>query len=159
MKFNVFLKNNHGSHWVLSDSSPLFESSLFKTRSEAIGDLEQFVTLMESPSFIESGKNIDSAKTENSPSVLVVFKQQDSYWHWELFISTTGQTTKISESSGKGFESLELAKQKAKYFCDSVVDAPILDQANIAIPGPNFSKSFESAYKIGDSHPSTKWFK
>ncbi|WP_239042798.1 hypothetical protein [Citrobacter freundii] len=153
MKFNVFLKVNHGAHWVLSSGSPIFESTLFETRPEAINALEKFVTGMESPTFIDND-NSDSP----SPAT-VIFKQIDSRWHWTLFFSFNGVRSRIAESSEKGFDSLELAKQKAKIFCNSIVDAPILDQFDIAIPGLGFTKSFERAHNIGDIHPSSKWVK
>ncbi|MFU0931419.1 hypothetical protein ACM26E_11510 [Kluyvera cryocrescens] len=153
MKFNVFLNKESGAHWVLSDGSPIFESSLFKTRYDAIDDIEQFVTQMESPEFI------DNDKSNNLSPVTVTFKQKDSNWHWELFISSNGGHSKVAESQGKGFDSLEFAKQKAKHFCNSIVDAPILDQSNVAIPGLHFTKAFEETHRIGDIHPSSKWVK
>lgn len=159
MKFNVFFENNHGSHWVLSDGSPLFKSRLFESRPEAIDDIELFVTLAGSAVFIESGEVINSAGTESFPLVLVVFKQNNSHWHWELFISINDQSSKIAESSNKGFDSLEQARQQAKLFCNAIVDAPVLDQADVAIPNPWFSKSFANAHNIDDIHPSSKWLK
>lgn len=159
MKLNVFFKNNHGSHWVLSDGSPLFESPLFETRASAIKDLEQFVTLMESPSFIDADKTVNLEETENSPLAFVIFKQNNSRWYWELFISINAQSSKVAENSDKGFESFELARQNAKFFCNSIVDAPILDQNEVAISGVIFSKSFEHAHNIEDIHPSSKWYK
>ena len=159
MKFNVFFKKDHGSHWVLSDGSPLFESPLFETRPKAIDDLENFVGLMESPIFIKAGDDINSGDTENCPSVVISLKQHESLWGWELFISKNGQLSKVTDSSGNGFDSLELAKQSAQFFINAIIDAPILDQADVAIPGMHFSKSFEETHHIGDIHPSSKWFK
>ena len=130
MKFNVFFKKDHGSHWVLSDGSPLFESPLFETRPKAIDDLENFVGLMESPIFIKAGDDINSGDTENCPSVVISLKQHESLWGWELFISKNGQLSKVTESSGNGFDSLELAKQSAQFFINAIIDAPILDQAD-----------------------------
>ncbi|MCU8649263.1 hypothetical protein OEZ66_30345, partial [Escherichia coli] len=70
-----------------------------------------------------------------------------------------GQLSKVTESSGNGFDSLELAKQNAQFFLNAIIDAPILDQADVAIPSMHFSKSFEETHHIGDTHPSSKWFK
>ena len=158
MKFNVFLKKDHGAHWVLSDGSPLFESSLFKTRRNAISNLEEFVTLMESPVFIQSGE-FAALGEKKSPLASVVYKQNNTRWYWELFISINELSSKVAEGSDKGLDSLELLKQEAKYFCDAIIDAPILDQANVAIPSGHFSKYFEDAHQIGDIHPSSKWLK
>lgn len=159
MKFNVFFKKGHGAYWVLTDSSPLCESPLFETRPEAIGDLENFVTLMESPIFIDAGEAVNAGNEENLPPVVVIFKQRKSRWCWELFFSLDGLSSKIAESSDKGFDSLEMAKQKAWFFCNSIIDAPVLDEANVAIPGMHFSKFFADAHHIGDIHPSSKWLK
>ncbi|PAX80022.1 MULTISPECIES: hypothetical protein [Citrobacter] len=153
MKFNVFFKNDLGARWVLSNGSPLFESPLFETRPEAIDDLENFVTLMESPVFI------DNDECNNASPVTVTFKQKESRWHWELFISSNGMRSKIAVSPEEGINSLELAKQKATFFCNSIVKAPILDQNDVAIPNMWFEKPFAAAHNIGDIHPSSKWLK
>ena len=159
MKFNVFFKVNHGAHWVLSDDSQLFKSPLFKTRPDAIDDIEAFITLMQSPEIIDSDEFVGSKEVKITQSAFFVIKQEESRWLWEILISTNGKLSKIAECAGKGFDSLEQARQKAKSFCESIVKAPILDQANVAIPGLHFSNSFESEYQIKDIHPSSKWIK
>lgn len=159
MKFNVFLKKDHGAHWVLSDGSPIFESTLFKTRPEAISNLEEFVTVMESPVFVDSEECLKIEEAKKSPSALVLITRSNSRWEWKVFISMNGLTSSVAECSDKGFDSFELTKQKAKSFCNSIVDAPILDQANVAIPGMHFSDNFEKEHHIGDVHPSSKWIK
>lgn len=159
MKFNVFLEKDRGAHWVLSDRAPIFESTLFKTRPAAISDLEEFVTLMKSPVFVDSKECVQIEEAKKTPSALVLITNSNSRWCWKLFISMNGLSSSVAECSDKGFDSLELTKQKAKSFCNSIVGAPILDQANVAIPGMHFSDDFEKEHHIGDIHPSSKWIK
>jgi len=159
MKFNVFFKKDHGAHWVLSNGSAIFESFLFKTMTDAMDNLEEFVTLMQSPVLSGSDELVNFGETKTSPSALVIFKQKSTRWYWDLFISTGAKLSKVAECSDKGFDSLEQARQKAKSLCDSIVKAPILDWANVAIPGCNFSKTFENEHHIKDIHPSSKWIK
>lgn len=156
MKINVYFEKNRGSYWVLSNGSPLFQSQLFETRPKAIDDLEQFVTLMESPVFIES---VDIANTDNSPLAFFVIKQNESRFYWELYISINNQISKITDSLDKDFDSLELAKQKAMFFCNSISNAKIFDDRNFLISGTWFSQAFADAHHIVDNHPSSKWYK
>lgn len=159
MKFNVFFEKNKGAHWVLSDGSFSFKSQPFETRPKAIKDLEQFVTLMDSPKFIEPGEEVSSENASKSPEVLVTFKQQDNLWSWYAWISKIGNLSKVVDSPFSQFETLELARTSAKYTCNNIAAAPILDQADVVIPNMHFSESFSDEHGIGDAHPSRKWLK
>lgn len=154
MKINVYFENNRGSYWVLSNGSPLFQSQLFETRPKAIDDLKKFLTLIKVPALIDS---IGSLNLEELQLVIYVFKKHDSCWGWELVLSSNGKITKITDNSNNSFESSEQALQSARYFCNAIVSAPILDQADVLIPGLHFSKSFAEEHQIGDNHPSSKW--
>ncbi|STI85153.1 Uncharacterised protein [Escherichia coli] len=78
---------------------------------------------------------------------------------WELFISKNGQLSKVTESSGNGFDSLELAKQSAQFFINAIIGRSYSGSSRCRYPGMHFSKSFEETHTFGDIHPSSKWFK
>ncbi|MHB2063502.1 hypothetical protein ACX64M_00920 [Serratia marcescens] len=159
MKFNVYFEKERGSHWVLSNGTPIFKSPSFETRPNTIDDLVQFVTLMESPIFTVSQGEDDLEEPGIPCAILITLKQQGNKWRWDASFFDNGKLSKIARLSEKEFDTLALAKENATLFCNAIVSAPILDQADVAIPNVHFDTPFAKKHHIGDIHPSSKWFK
>ncbi|MCE9939485.1 hypothetical protein [Serratia liquefaciens] len=158
MKFNVIYEKDKGSYWVLSNGSHSFKSQTFKSRPEAIKDLERFVVMAEKPTFISSGEKPSKSNANDAPSLLITLGEDANSWHWEAWVSADGHLSKIATHSACGFETLESARESAKFACNAITVAPILDQADVAIPNMHFSNSFAEEYGVGDIHPSSKSF-
>nr|WP_314592199.1 hypothetical protein [uncultured Serratia sp.] len=157
MKFNVIFERNKGAYWILSNGPHSFKSQSFETRREAINDLEHFVALMETPTFIEPGANTSPSNAKDNPSLLITLEEGANLWRWDAWISINGNSSKIATHPTGGFETLESARKSAKFACNAITVAPILDQADVAIPSMHFSKLFAEEYGIGDAHPSSKY--
>ncbi|EFS7176839.1 hypothetical protein HW050_003176 [Escherichia coli] len=81
MKFNLFIEI-HRVYWVLSEDSQLIKSPLFRTKNEAIKEIERFVNLMKSPVFVDL---MPPGISPDKESATVVIARDKGCWGWMLY--------------------------------------------------------------------------
>ncbi|CAD5721023.1 hypothetical protein [Escherichia coli] len=153
MKFNLFIEN-HRVYWVLSDGSQLIKSPLFRTINEAAREIERFTNLMKSPVFVDL---MPLGISPDKESATVVIARDKDCWGWMLYTPVNGQLFEVERHFSSHFKVSDDARNDARIFCNSIVDAPVLDQADVKIPALWFSSEFAKEHNIGDIHPSGKW--
>lgn len=153
MKFNLFIEM-HRVYWVLSDGSQLIKSPLFGAKKEAIKEIERLVNLMKSPVFVDL---MPSGISPDKELATVVIARDKGCWGWILYTPINGRLFEVERHFASRFKVSDDARVNARIFCNSIVDAPVLDQNGVAIPALWFSSEFAKEHNIGDIHPSGKW--
>ncbi|EHP1064977.1 hypothetical protein FSJ74_008645 [Escherichia coli] len=153
MKFNLFIET-HRVYWVLSDGLQLIKSPLFGDKKKAIKEIERFVNLMKSPVFVDL---MPPGISPDKESATVVIARDKDCWGWMLYTPVNGQLFEVERHFSSHFKVSDDARNNARIFCNSIVDAPVLDQADVKIPALWFSSEFAKEHNIGDIHPSGKW--
>lgn len=145
------------------NGKPLFRNGPFKSRIEAIEDLEIVIPQIgKSPFIVTSAepeiRYIDNTEPNDNTFIVFLFTHDGNSWSWECK-TTEGITLAKSKNSdiGKyGFSCIDDAIDTARSFRKLVEFARILDESGVMIPDLHFEPDFAKKYNISDDHPSRK---